>query len=89
MPAFRHVIPGKRFDAPQREAIARGTHLGWKWTRWRRLWLMRHPLCHDCQALAQCVHHIVPRCVAPAMVYDETNCMSLCNECHAARHASD
>jgi len=48
---------------------------------------MRHPLCGDCGRLAQCVHHIVPRHQAPAMMYDEANVMSLCNECHTMRHS--
>jgi 5-methylcytosine-specific restriction endonuclease McrA len=80
---FRHTVPGKRFSPKPSE-----THLGWRWSRMRARILMRSPLCHDCGALAQCVHHIVPRSVAPARVYDETNCMSLCNECHDARHKS-
>jgi 5-methylcytosine-specific restriction endonuclease McrA len=45
-----------------------------------------HPLCADCQRLAQCVHHIVPRHVAPDLMYDTANVVSLCNECHDARH---
>jgi 5-methylcytosine-specific restriction endonuclease McrA len=45
-----------------------------------------HPLCADCQRLAQCVHHIVPRHVAPDRMYDTANVVSLCNECHDARH---
>jgi 5-methylcytosine-specific restriction endonuclease McrA len=47
---------------------------------------MRHPLCADCDRLAQCVHHVVPRHAAPERMYDESNLVSLCNACHEARH---
>lgn len=84
--AFRHQVPGKAFDARARQQARDGTHCGWKWSKWRKGWLQRHPLCEDCGRLAQCVHHIVPRHVAPERMYDETNVASLCTHCHEVRH---
>jgi len=85
--AFRHAIPAPRFEVRAQVLMDKGIHLGWRWSKWRKGWLSRHPLCADCDRLAQCVHHIVPRHLAPDRIYDESNVMSLCNECHEARHA--
>jgi 5-methylcytosine-specific restriction endonuclease McrA len=77
-----------QMDAKSRMQRDRGTHCGWKWRRWRNLWLKGNPLCVDCGRLAQCVHHVVPRHAAPERMYDPTNVASLCNQCHEARHAT-
>ena len=85
--AFRHQLPGKRFDARAQDQRRDGTHCGWKWSKWRAHYMRAHPLCADCQKLAQCVHHIVPRHVAPDLMYDTANVVSLCNDCHIIRHS--
>ena len=89
MQPFLHRIPGKLFEARPRVDMAKGTHLGWRWSKWRNGWMRRYPLCADCGSLAQCVHHIVPRHVDPSRIYDETNCVSLCRDCHDERHRRD
>ncbi len=85
--AFRHQLPPMpQMDARSRVERERGTHCGWRWSRFRAQWLRQHPLCEDCDRLAQCVHHVEPRHAAPHRMYDPTNLASLCHECHAARH---
>jgi len=85
--AFKHSLPPMpEVNTRHRQEREAGTHTGWKWWRFRKGWIMRHPLCADCDRLAQCVHHVVPRHAAPERMYDESNLVSLCNACHEARH---
>lgn len=65
---------------------AKGIHTGWKWAKFRRMWLSDHPLCARCNRLGECVHHIVPRHVAPERMYDASNVMTLCESCHVEVH---
>ena len=85
---FRYSIPGRSFDPRVNAQQAKGSHTGWRWDRFRRRWLAAHPLCQDCGRLAECVHHIEPRCTAPERMYDPTNLASLCVGCHEERHRS-
>ena len=88
--AFRHRIPSaRRFDADLSRKvrdIERGIHTGWKWRQTRDAYLAANPLCFRCHRLAECVHHLVPRHVAPERMHDWTNLRSLCVECHDETH---
>jgi hypothetical protein len=61
-------------------------HLGWKWSRIRRSYISQHPFCERCGLMAECVHHVIPRCKAPELTYEWSNLMSLCNDCHMREH---
>lgn len=58
-----------------------------QWTRFRRWFLSRHPLCSDCGEAANVVHHVAKRVEAPRLAYVEDNCMALCETCHNVRTA--
>lgn len=50
-----------------------------------------HWECQDCKAAgkytpATCVHHIRPLHSHPALALTDSNLISLCDECHEARH---
>lgn len=88
--AFKHTINSpRRFDIARTRLLAQlkaGTHTGWKWRAFRNLYLSDHPLCAKCNRLGEHVHHIVPRAVAPERMFDRSNLMTLCAECHEEVH---
>lgn len=57
------------------------------WKKVRLLFLSHNPLCADCGRVAQMVHHRKALCDGGERL-DFDNLVSLCNECHSARHAS-
>jgi len=69
------------------QAMAQGIHTGWKWARFRALFLQDHPLCAQCGRLGEEVHHVVPRHVDPSRMYDRSNLLTLCRACHDEVHA--
>ncbi len=89
--AFRHQINSvKRFDIARSRLLKQaelGIHTGWKWARFKRMWMSDNPLCKQCGRLGEEVHHIVPRHVDPNRMYDVTNLMTLCHACHDEVHA--
>lgn len=71
-------------------------HAG-RWLRLRRDILNAHPLCADCEregrvTAAAEVHHIAPvedaysYAEKRALMYDPSNLVPLCRECHRKRH---
>ena len=64
--------------------ISTGPHT--KWGRMRRIHLRSSPWCIDCGAVAEEVHHVVPRSIAPDLTYNWDNLASLCRACHQKRH---
>ncbi len=71
--------------APTRGARNRGYDRAWE--RFRRWYLNAHPVCEDCDRLAQEVHHVVKLVEAPERRLDPTNVMALCKRCHSRRTA--
>lgn len=64
------------------------------WRRVRATQLKRQPLCEDCLAAgrttaAQMVHHHERVDAAPHLRLAPANLVSLCNRCHARRHAEE
>jgi 5-methylcytosine-specific restriction protein A len=57
------------------------------WKKVRAMYLRSNPLCCDCGKAAQMVHHIKALCDGGERLM-AGNLMSLCNECHGARHGS-
>ena len=79
-----------RFDAP--ECIPKSvamSHLGWRWTRLRRKYLMTRPYCERCGLLGEQVHHIQHRETHPELIYTWSNLMTLCKDCHYLEHKND
>ena len=83
---FNPRIDAPAFDARAQLLRSTQAHLGWKWGRFRTHWLRAHPLCEDCGALGEHVHHIIPRSQAPNRTFDATNLATLCVECHDKKH---
>ena len=57
------------------------------WKKVRMMYMRANPLCFDCGKAAQMVHHIKALCDGGERLMAD-NLMSLCNECHGARHGS-
>lgn len=57
----------------------------YRWQKFRKSFLMRHPVCAMCGRLATDVDHIVPLAIAPTRKYDESNLQALCHECHSRK----
>lgn len=66
-----------------------------RWRRFRHAWLVEHPLCARCSAVATQVDHIVnlgsfpPGHAREAARYDWTNLQSLCLDHHKAKTAKE
>lgn len=64
-----------------------------QWNQYKKMYLKRHPFCHDCLARGvrnirdREVHHIKKVADYPELQYVEANCMTLCKSCHSARTA--
>jgi 5-methylcytosine-specific restriction enzyme A len=61
-----------------------------QWREFRRLYLLEHPLCVDCQAegrdeFAVEVHHVAKRKDRPDLAYDPDNVAGLCKGHHSKR----
>jgi 5-methylcytosine-specific restriction endonuclease McrA len=82
LPPFRHRPFGEA--APVRQV--RRSDLTGKWTRIRRLHLMRHPACAQCGLAGREVHHILPRESHPHLKYAWENLQTLCAQCHKEIH---
>lgn len=64
----------------------------YKWSKFRLMYLARHPLCMDCEergdtTLATEVHHERSIIEFPELKYAESNLKALCEVCHARRGA--
>ncbi len=60
-----------------------------RWRRFRRWFLVRHPLCVECNGPANEVDHIESRRERPDLAFDESNLRALCKSCHSRRTARD
>lgn len=63
---------------------------GSDWRRFRIGYLMRHPICADCErrgilTVAEEVHHIRKVRDAPELRLSESNVIGLCVSCHSTR----
>ena len=58
------------------------------WYRFRAWFLQRHPVCEDCEELANEVHHLKPIAERPDLRLVEANCVALCKRCHSKRGAA-
>jgi len=45
-----------------------------------------YPSCNRCGRPGEEVHHIIPRCVRPDLMYDLDNLETLCRACHEEHH---
>jgi 5-methylcytosine-specific restriction enzyme A len=89
-PRCRRVVSGKcscyadAYDQERGTAHERG--YDGKWRRFRDWFLSRHWHCHDCGSVeALEVHHKAKVRDSRELMYDEANCMTLCQPCHARR----
>src|SRR5690606_28301072 len=80
-------------DSARGTAAERG--YDWRWARYAKQFLARHPLCRVCQAAGRVaaateVDHIVPvQGAHDARFWDEANHQPLCRSCHAAKTAAE
>lgn len=63
---------------------------GYRWEQFRTRFLSCNPLCVDCEdngrvAIANEVHHVIKVSQRPDLMYDEGNCLPLCESCHSKR----
>ena len=103
-PAHNKGVPGKPWDddrrrrasertAAQAEVVRTSKWSGGTWQRFRRLALKRDD--YTCQACGfrdpeiMTVDHIVPRALAPERMYDMTNIVTACPNCHARKTIED
>ncbi|WP_329894340.1 HNH endonuclease signature motif containing protein [Stenotrophomonas sp. SMYL20] len=67
---------------------------GGRWQRARATYLLRHPLCAECQRLghvtvATVVDHITPHKGSQALFWDTDNWQPLCKPCHDRKTATE
>jgi 5-methylcytosine-specific restriction protein A len=106
-PACSALVRGKRYcekhellaEQPKREhdqrrgsSTQRG--YGYKWQKYRLLFLKSNPLCVHCQAegrvkAATDVDHIIPHRGDMKLFWDESNYQSLCHSHHSEKTASE
>ncbi|WP_459061845.1 HNH endonuclease [Stenotrophomonas sp. PSU-St15] len=83
-----HVPP----EAVRQTTAERG--YGSRWQRARATFLLRHPLCAECQrsghvTVAAVVDHITPHKGNQALFWDTDNWQPLCKTCHDRKTATD
>ena len=89
IPKFGRTQPCKdMFDKPSKRVSEAqgGTHLGWRWSKLRKAYMQKNPLCGMCGKCADVVHHIRQRSTHPELTYRWTNLLSMCHSCHDAHH---
>jgi 5-methylcytosine-specific restriction protein A len=79
----------ERCDSGRHKAAAKGYDS--RWTRLSRDIRKERPLCEDCEKHGRVrpseeVHHIKGSQVAPHLMYERSNLVALCFECHKRRH---
>ena len=79
----------ERCDRGNTTAASRGYNS--RWTRLSKDVRDERPLCEDCQEVGRVrpseeVHHIKGSQVAPHLMYERSNLVALCYECHRKRH---
>ncbi|RKN86754.1 HNH endonuclease [Paenibacillus ginsengarvi] len=78
----------QRYDQYRESAAKRGYDS--KWRKARVGWLLKHPLCVECEKQgnvreATIVDHIRPHKGDKALFWDKTNWQSLCATCHSQK----
>ena len=78
----------KAYEPPRGSASSRG--YGRLWQKVRKMFLVEHPLCMDCEAKglttpATEVHHVRSLKGNPGLAYDPANLQALCKMCHNRR----
>ena len=64
------------------DPIFGGTPRSSQWKKVRNDFLARFPDCEACGVEAEIVHHILPYHLKPELELDESNFITLCDECH-------
>lgn len=82
----------KEHDVRRGSANARG--YTYRWSKFRRMFLNRNPLCTHCLSdgkyvAADVVDHIIPHKGDMSHFYDVSNLQSLCKSCHDRKTASE
>ncbi len=62
---------------------------GQKWREASDDWLIEHPWCVGCNALAAEVDHIIPHKGDMKLFWDLSNWQSLCKPCHSRKTATE
>lgn len=70
----------KRYRDDRKNAYQRGYNA--RWNRYRRTFLMNHPLCARCGKMATVVDHITPHKGNKSLFWDVNNHQALCEKCH-------
>lgn len=76
------------FDRHRGSSAQRG--YDYRWQQFRAQYLMRHPLCADCEEHGRYTsatepHHVKKVAEYPELRLSESNLVPLCHECHAVR----
>ena len=85
------ALKPRRYDRTEAKAERDRFYTGARWTRLRKRYLSKHPLCERCEAAGRVepaidVHHQVERLDAPQLAYSEDNLEALCKPCHTSHH---
>jgi 5-methylcytosine-specific restriction enzyme A len=85
------LTAGIKTDADRASIERKAFYSGSRWEALRDRFIRKNPLCARCQSrgltvVADIVHHVVDRLLAPAMAYSWTNLESLCHGCHNKEH---
>ena len=89
-------IARRQYDRYERQPDV-GKKYGRAWKRIRDRYVQEHPFCERCfeegrMTPVEEVHHIIPlqpeNITDPSITLNEENLISLCRECHRARHGA-
>lgn len=83
-----------RQQSDQRRGKTAARGYGARWQRDRKLFLLEHPLCAECERqhhvrLATVVDHIIPHRGDQALMWDRANWQSLCKPHHDEKTATE
>ena len=73
----------KNADKRRPNASRRGYNSAW--SRARKAYIIRHPICAVCGKPATDIDHIIPHKGDKTLFWDSTNWQPLCHECHARK----
>ncbi|MED0676974.1 HNH endonuclease signature motif containing protein [Aneurinibacillus thermoaerophilus] len=87
-----HRQQARQYDKQRGSAASRGYDR--RWQNARRVFLMKHPLCVECEkekklVPATVVDHIVPHKGNQELFWDEDNWQPLCKSCHDSKTARE
>lgn len=82
-----HAQESYAYDKKRANSNDRGYNS--RWRRYRKYFLMQHPVCVRCGRLATVVDHIIPHKGNQDLFWQQSNHQALCKLCHDKKTATE